>query len=88
MRFVGMVRNERGVLQPPIDDIDTYWTATEKAHASRMLACSFVGAPSTVERELRAFVARTGIDELIVVSAIYDQAAKFRSFELLQGLGI
>ena len=86
MRFVGMVRNERGLLQPPIDDIDSYWTATEQVHASRMLACSFVGSPATVERQLRDFVARTGIDELMVASAIYDQRAKFRSFELLKGL--
>ena len=86
MRFVGMVRNERGLLQPPIDDIDSYWTATERVHASRMLTCSFVGSPETVEGQLRSFVQRTGIDELIVASAIYDQAAKFRCFELLKGL--
>ena len=86
MRFVGMVRNERGLLTPPIDDIETYWTPTEKVHASRMLTCSFVGAPQTVERQLRDFVSRTGIDELIVASAIFDQGARFRSFELLKGL--
>jgi luciferase family oxidoreductase group 1 len=86
MRFVGMVRNERGLLQPPIDDIDSYWTATERLHASRMLTCSFVGSPKTVESQLRDFVARTGIDELMVASAIYDQSAKLRSFELLQEL--
>jgi hypothetical protein len=86
MRFVGMVRNERGLLQPPIDDINSYWTASEQVHASRMLTCSFVGAPQTVERQLRDFVSRTGIDELIVASAIFDQGARFRSFELLKGL--
>ena len=86
MRFVGMVRNERGLLTPPIDDIETYWTPAEKLHASRMLTCSFVGSPATVEAQLRQFVARTGIDELIVASAIYDQASKFRSFELLKSL--
>ena len=63
-----------------------YWTPREKVHASRMLACSFVGSPATVEGQLRDFVARTGIDELIVASAIYDQQAKLRSFELLKGL--
>ena len=86
MRFVGMVRNERGLLQPPIDDIDSYWTATEQVHASRMLTCSFVGSPATVESQLRDFVARTGIDELLVASAIYDQRARLRSFELLKEL--
>lgn len=86
MRFVGMVRNERGLLRPPIDDIDSYWTATEQVHASRMLTCSFVGSPATVESQLRDFVARTGIDELLVASAIYDQRARLRSFELLKEL--
>lgn len=86
MRFVGMVRNERGLLTPPIDDIETYWTPAEKMHASRMLTCSFVGAPQMVERQLREFVARTGIDELIAACAIYDQRARFRCLELLRGL--
>jgi len=31
---------------------------------------------------LAAFVARTGVDEVMVTSAIYDQAARKRSLEL------
>jgi len=86
MRFAGMLRNDRGLLQPPIDDIETYWTPVEKAHASRMLACSFAGSPETVKAGLEAFVRRTGADELIVASAIFDPQAKLRSYELLAGL--
>ena len=36
----------------------TYWTPAEKAQASRMLACSFVGSPATVRAQLAEFVAR------------------------------
>lgn len=86
MRFVGMVRGDRGLLQRPIDDIDAYWTPVEKLQASRMLACSFVGSPGTVERSLREFIARTGVDELIVASAIYDQQARRDSYALLRKL--
>lgn len=86
MRFVGMVRGDRGLLQKPIDDIDAYWTPVEKLQASRMLACSFVGSPGTVERSLREFIARTGVDELIVASAIYDQQARRDSYALLRKL--
>ena len=88
MRFVGMVRGDRGLLQKPIDDIETYWTPVEKMQASRMLACSFVGSPETVERALREFVARTGVDELIVSSAVYDQQARRDSYELLRKLSL
>jgi luciferase family oxidoreductase group 1 len=82
-QFTNMVRNRRGKLQPPLDDIESYWTPPEKAYVAGMLKYSFVGSPSTVRRELEEFVERTGLDELMVVSAIYDHTARLRSYELL-----
>jgi luciferase family oxidoreductase group 1 len=82
-QFANMVRGTRGLLQPPIDDIETYWAPAEKAQASRMLACSIVGSRETVRQGLERFVAETGVDEIMVVSAIYDQAARLRSYEIL-----
>jgi len=81
--FTRMIRNTRGRLPPPIDDIESFWSPAEKTQASRMLSCSFVGSPQTVRRELAAFVAHTKADELIVASAIFDPAARRRSYELL-----
>jgi luciferase family oxidoreductase group 1 len=86
-RFVGMVRNQRGLLQPAIDDIETYWTPAEKAHAMRMLSCSFVGSPDTVRAEMQRFIERTGSDELMVSAAIFDHDARLRSYELLAAIG-
>jgi len=43
---------------------------------------SFVGAPDAVAAGLREFIARTDADELIVVSHIYDHAARLRSYDL------
>ena len=85
-RFTDMFRKDRGFLKPPIDDIETYWTPTEKLQASRMLSCSFVGSPKTVGSELNQFIAKTGVDELMVASAIYDHAVRLRSYELLAEL--
>ena len=85
-RFTDMVRGKRGYLKPPIDDIESYWSREEKIHASRMLACSFVGSPNTVKRKLDAFVASTGVDELMVASALFDHQARLRSYELLAEL--
>ena len=82
-QFTNLVRGTPGKLPPPIDDIDSYWTPVEKSHASAMLKYSFVGTPQMVRQELEQFVERTGVDELIVVSAIYDHAARLRSYELL-----
>ena len=73
----------RGLSQPPIDDIETYWSPMEKAQATRMLARSIVGSPETVREGLAALVAETQADELIVVSDVYDHSARLRSFELI-----
>ena len=85
-RFVAMVRGTRGKLQPPIDDIETYWSPMEKAHASRMLTRSFVGSPATVKVGLDAFIAETHVDELMVACAVYDHAARRSSYELLSDI--
>lgn len=82
-QFTNMVRNTRGLFQPPIDNIETYWSPAEKAQASRMLVCSVVGSADTVRRGLDAFVRRTGVDEIMVVSAIYDHTARLRSCQIV-----
>jgi luciferase family oxidoreductase group 1 len=81
--FVNMVRGTRGLMKPPIDDIEDYWSPAEKAHVTRMLACSFVGSGGQVADKLHGFVAETGADELIVAAAIYDHDARLRSYEIL-----
>ncbi len=86
MRFAGMLRGDRGLLQPPIADIDTYWTPAEKIQASRMLSCSFVGSPHTVTQDLRLFIEQTGVDELIVSCAVHDQQARRDSYRWLKQL--
>jgi alkanesulfonate monooxygenase SsuD/methylene tetrahydromethanopterin reductase-like flavin-dependent oxidoreductase (luciferase family) len=47
-----------------------------------VLSCSAIGAPDTVEQHLKAFVERTGADELMITSQIYDHAARLRSYEI------
>ena len=78
MSFTNIFRGARGLSQPPIDDIETYWSPIEKAQAMRMLARSIVGSPDTVRAGIEALVAETGADELIVVSDVYDHAARLR----------
>ena len=84
MAFTNLLRNEtRGLSQPPIDDIEEYWTPMEKAQVSQMLSRSIVGAPATVSAGIAALVEETGADELIIVSDVYEHAARLRSFELI-----
>ena len=85
MSFANMFRGVRGLTQPPIDDIESYWSPQEKAQASQMLACSIVGGPETVRAGMQAFVERTDADELMVVSDVFDPALRRRSFGIVAG---
>jgi len=83
MSFTNMFRGKRGLSQPPIDDIETYWSPVEKAQAMQMLARSVIGTPDTIQAGLAALFAETAADELMVVSDIYDHGARLHSYELI-----
>jgi luciferase family oxidoreductase group 1 len=85
--FTNIQRGRRGRLPPPIEDIESFWTAPEKERAGAMLRRSFVGSPETVQTELNRFVTETEADELILATAIHDHTARLRSYELL-GAGL
>ena len=85
MSVADLFRGARGLSKPPIDDIDTYWSTSEKAQAAGFLARSIVGSPATVRDGLKALRAETGVDEWLIVSDVFDHAQRLRSYELIAG---
>jgi luciferase family oxidoreductase group 1 len=80
--FVNLRSGRPSRLPPPVDD---YWSRIgpqEHALLEQVLSCSAVGSPETVSRELQAFIARTGADELMITSQIFEHAARLRSYEI------
>jgi luciferase family oxidoreductase group 1 len=67
-------------LPPPSREWEPDPAERDAAEPARV---SFVGSAATVAAEMEAFVARTGADELILTSHIYDHAARLRSYELV-----
>lgn len=87
MSFTGIFRNARGLSKAPIDDIETYWSPLEKAQVSRMLACSIVGSQDSVRNGIGKLVERTGANELMIVSDVFDHRTRLRSYELIAAAG-
>jgi luciferase family oxidoreductase group 1 len=83
MSFADLIGGRRGLSKPPIDDIEAYWSGIEKAQALRMLRRSVFGSVETVRAGIESFVSETGVDEVMVVSDVYDHAARVRSIELI-----
>jgi luciferase family oxidoreductase group 1 len=82
-QFTRLVRGTPGQLPPPVDSMVGVWSPVEKMQASSMLKYSFVGSQDTVHQQIDEFLERTKLDEVIVASAIYDHAARLRSYEML-----
>jgi luciferase family oxidoreductase group 1 len=71
-------------LPPPVEGLEQRIDRWGKAMLDEALSCAVVGGSDTVRRGLEAFVARTGADELIVTTNVFDHEKRRRSFELLK----
>ena len=80
--FVRLRRGELGLVPPPIDDIEAFWTPAEKSMVAEALACSVVGDAADLREGIAAFVARHRPDELMLTGNIFDHAARKHSFAL------
>lgn len=84
--FVNLRSGRPSRLQPPVAGYEERLTPPERAILEQTLSCSAIGAPPAVRRALEAFVARTGADELMITSQIFDHKARLRSYEITAGL--
>jgi luciferase family oxidoreductase group 1 len=80
--FIALRTGNPGKMKPPLAGYRESLGAQGQAMLDHVLQCSAVGGPAKVAREIAAFVARTGVDELMVASSIYDHGARKRSLEI------
>ena len=84
--FANLRRGMPTTLPPPNREFEKEVTPFRGIPLQEMQSVSIVGSPDTVRADLDDFVARTEADELIVVSHIYDHAARLRSYEIVAGV--
>lgn len=83
---VNLIRGERQLMMPPVDDIESYWSPIEKQRVSNMLRCSFVGSKTAVKDKLQTFIDETQADEIMVSTNVYDQQERLYSYQSLAEL--
>jgi luciferase family oxidoreductase group 1 len=84
--FLGVIRDKRQLLQPPVQNMHEIWNEPEEAQVKHMLSASFIGSPSALEKGIQDFIERTGINELMANAHIYDHKARLYSYKLLSEL--
>jgi luciferase family oxidoreductase group 1 len=81
--FVNLRSGRPGRLPPPVEGYRDSVGPGERALLDSVLSCAAVGSPDAVRAGIEAFVARTGADELMITSQIFDHAARLRSYEII-----
>jgi luciferase family oxidoreductase group 1 len=85
--FINLRSGRPTRLKPPVEGYLDLLSPPERSMLDAVLSCSAIGSPETVARELGAFVARTGADELMITSQIFDHAKRLRSYEITADMG-
>src|SRR6185369_10323077 len=80
--FVNLYTGRPSQLPPPVRDFELQLPPPARAVLAEVLSCSAIGTPDDVRRAIHAFVARTGADELMLTSTIFDHRARLRSYEI------
>lgn len=80
--FVALRTGTPGKLPPPVPGYREALPPQAQAMLANVLSASSIGTRADVARDLSAFVARTGVDEVIVSGMIYDAEARKRSFAI------
>ena len=80
--FINLRRGRPGPLKPPAEGFDGSLAPFERAMLADMLSFSVVGTREQVRAGLAGIVARTGADELMVATQIYDHSTRLESYTL------
>ncbi|RYF75380.1 MAG: LLM class flavin-dependent oxidoreductase [Comamonadaceae bacterium] len=84
--FVNLRSGRPGRLPPPVEGYRAKAGPAERALLDSVLSCSAVGSRETVRAGVEAFIERTGADELMITSQVFDHTARLRSYEILAEL--
>lgn len=82
-RIIAMFRNQRGLLKPPVDNIDEIWSASEKISVQQFYAMAQIGSKEMVAKSLAKLLERYDVDEFIFTCDIYDIDKRLNNFDLL-----
>lgn len=81
--FVNLRSGRPGRLPAPVEGYERDLDPVARQMLAQTLSCAIVGSRDTVRSGLAAFIARTGADELMVTSQVFDHDARKRSYEIL-----
>ncbi len=84
--FVSLRTGQPIQLPPPVPDYTASLSPSARAMLDTVLSCTAIGNATTVSHTMRQFIARTGADELIITTNMFDHQARLRSYEIVASI--
>ena len=79
--IVGILTGKRSYLQPPCEMTQELREVAKHPAVRQMLKYSFVGNKETVQQQTADFLSKTGVNELIAVTNIFDIEDRIKSYQ-------
>jgi luciferase family oxidoreductase group 1 len=86
LSFLRLRQGRPGLLPTPEETAAHPYTPLERQMIDARLADQVMGSPATVRKQLDALIERAGVDEVMVVTQVFDHADRLRSYDILAGL--
>ncbi|RDV16567.1 LLM class flavin-dependent oxidoreductase [Pontibacter diazotrophicus] len=80
--MLGVMTGQMDYMQPPVDMTPELRELSENPAFQRMLKYVFVGSKETVKKKTEAFLQETGVNEVMVVSHVYDHEDRVKSYRV------
>ena len=80
--FINLRSGRPAKIPPPVPHLMQQISEAERYLLEQILSCSAIGSAATVKTQIADFVARTGADELMIASNIFDHTARLRSYQI------
>ncbi|RFU60566.1 LLM class flavin-dependent oxidoreductase [Peribacillus glennii] len=82
-KFLLLTRGQPSPILPPVDDMDQHWSEQERRSVEEQLFTSIIGDPAGVKQQLHELIKKTGADEIMAHTEIFNHEARLRSYEIL-----
>ncbi len=80
--FVNLRSGRPSRLPPPQAGYLESLGLPERAMLDGVLSCTAIGAPQSVAQQMQDFISRTGADELMIASQVFEHSQRLRSYEI------
>lgn len=82
-KFLLLTQGKPAPIQPPVENMDKLWNAKERKSVEEQLFTSIIGGPIGIKQQLQEIILKTGANEIMAHTEIFDHAARLRSYEIL-----